>query len=75
MLEISENTGEGVDVGEEDGEVGAESFDEVRFGGGRERGEGANQGVDVVEDLLLLEAEDFFVGEIEGDACERKRWS
>ncbi|KAK7270942.1 hypothetical protein RJT34_26478 [Clitoria ternatea] len=57
------DTGEGVDVGEEDGEVGAESFDEVRFGGGRERGEGADQGVDVVEDLLLLEAEDFFVGE------------
>ncbi|KAK7278834.1 hypothetical protein RJT34_23872 [Clitoria ternatea] len=54
---------EGVDVGEEDGEVGAESFDEVRFGGGRERGEGADQGVDIVEDLLLLEAEDFFVGE------------
>lgn len=62
------SSGEGVDVGEEDGEVGAESFEEAELGGRGENGEGANQGVDAVEDVLLLDAQNFPVREIKRDA-------
>jgi len=57
-------SGEGIDVGEEDGEVGAESFEEAELGGRGENEEGANQGVDAVEHVLLLDAQNLPVGEI-----------
>lgn len=59
-------SGKGIHVGEEDGEVGAERFEEAEFGGRGENGEGANQGVDTVEDVLLLDAQNLPVGEIKG---------
>jgi len=57
-------SGEEIEVGEEDGEVGAESFEEGEFGGRGENGEGANQGVDAVEQVLLLDAQNIPIGEI-----------
>ncbi|KAJ1401698.1 receptor-type tyrosine-protein phosphatase S-like [Sesbania bispinosa] len=61
--------GERIDVGKKHGEIGTETFDEVEFTRVGESGETANQGVNSVENLLLLHAQEFFVGEVEGHTC------
>lgn len=61
---------EGIDIREKHGEIGTEALEEVEFGGVRERGVAAEQGVEAIEDVVVLDAEEFFVGEIEGDAFD-----
>lgn len=55
-------TQEGVGVGEEHAEVGAEGFDEVKLGGRGEAWEVPHEGVYAVEDILLLNAEELLIG-------------
>lgn len=63
---------EGVDVGEEDAEIGAEALDEIELAGSGEGREVSDERVDAVEDVLVLDAEELFVGEIEDDAFREK---
>lgn len=62
---------ERIDVGEENAEIGAEALDEIELAGRGEGKEIPDERVDAVEDVLVLDAEELFVGEIEDDTfCE-----
>lgn len=54
--------GERVDVGEKNTEVRAQGLDEVELGGRGEDGEAADERVDAVEYVLLLDAEELPIG-------------
>lgn len=62
---------ERIDVGEENAEIGAKALDEIELAGRGEGKEIPDERVDAVEDVLVLDAEELFVGEIEDDTfCE-----